>query len=45
LTGTQGELLKKISEGVVNAELEAEIKKVGFIHTSLTEVLYFTDGL
>ena len=31
MTGTQGELLKKISEGVVSPELEAEIKKVCFI--------------
>jgi F-type H+-transporting ATPase subunit alpha len=31
LTGTQGELLKKISEGIVSPELEAEIKKVCFM--------------
>jgi len=29
LTGSQSALLQKISEGVINPELEAEIKKVG----------------
>ena len=33
LTGTQGELLKKISDGVVTPELEAEIKKVCFMRS------------
>lgn len=34
LTSTQGALLQKISEGVINPELEAEIKKVVTDHVS-----------
>jgi ATP synthase alpha/beta chain, C terminal domain len=41
LTGSQGALLNKISEGVVTPELEAEIKKVRFISNITKDGSFF----